>query len=191
MGLNMTGSSDDEVVLPFIELSNREIRLDGVMRVPDGSLWKYLLQGIPLQKLCGTGPEFDEFNIRLVTPIVNNPPSQISLGDWQMPPEYLAIDLAEYVCNKFTEKLPSLGYDKFQVADATERIYQELNQIAISGMSDLFKCIIFIVDTFKANAQLWGVGRGSSCASYVLFIIGLHMIDCIKWDIDMAEFFHD
>ena len=35
---------------------------------------------------------------------------------------------------------------------------------------------------------LWGVGRGSSVASYALFLIGVHKIDSVKYDLDWREF---
>jgi DNA polymerase III alpha subunit len=33
------------------------------------------------------------------------------------------------------------------------------------------------------------VGRGSSVASYVLFLIGVHKIDPIKYELPIEEFF--
>jgi DNA polymerase III alpha subunit len=35
---------------------------------------------------------------------------------------------------------------------------------------------------------VWGVGRGSSVASYVLFLIGVHRIDSMKYNLDYKEF---
>ena len=58
-------------------------------------------------------------------------------------------------------------------------------------MTEFVKTVIFIVDTFKEAGIVWGVGRGSSCASYILFLLGLHLVDPIKFDISMDEFFHD
>jgi DNA polymerase III alpha subunit len=46
----------------------------------------------------------------------------------------------------------------------------------------------YVVDTLRANNVVWGVGRGSSVASYVLFIIGVHKIDSVKYDLDWREF---
>jgi DNA polymerase III alpha subunit len=40
----------------------------------------------------------------------------------------------------------------------------------------------------KENKIVWGVGRGSSVASYVLYLIGVHRIDSIKYDLDIREF---
>jgi DNA polymerase III alpha subunit len=35
---------------------------------------------------------------------------------------------------------------------------------------------------------VWGVGRGSSVASYVLYLIGVHKINSMYYDLDIEEF---
>jgi len=47
----------------------------------------------------------------------------------------------------------------------------------------------YVVDTLRSNSIVWGVGRGSSVASYVLFIIGVHKIDSVKYKLAINEFF--
>ena len=47
----------------------------------------------------------------------------------------------------------------------------------------------YIVDTLRENKVLWGVGRGSSVSSYVLFLIGIHKIDSVKYNLPIEEFF--
>jgi hypothetical protein len=56
---------------------------------------------------------------------------------------------------------------------------------------DLFPLLCYIkymVDTFRANNIVWGLGRGSSVASYVLYLIGVHKIDSIYYDLPITEF---
>jgi DNA polymerase III alpha subunit len=40
----------------------------------------------------------------------------------------------------------------------------------------------------KERNIVWGVGRGSSVASYVLFLIGTHKVDSVKYELDFNEF---
>jgi len=47
----------------------------------------------------------------------------------------------------------------------------------------------YVVDTLRENQIVWGVGRGSSVASYVLYLIGVHKIDSIKYKLPIEEFF--
>jgi DNA polymerase III alpha subunit len=46
----------------------------------------------------------------------------------------------------------------------------------------------YLVDTLRKNIIVWGVGRGSSVASYILYLIGVHRIDSLYYDLDIAEF---
>jgi len=46
----------------------------------------------------------------------------------------------------------------------------------------------YLVDVMKENHVIWGVGRGSSVASYVLYLLGVHRIDSIYYELDPAEF---
>jgi len=36
--------------------------------------------------------------------------------------------------------------------------------------------------------MIWGVGRGSSVASYVLYLLDVHRIDSMFYDLDPSEF---
>ena len=58
-------------------------------------------------------------------------------------------------------------------------------------MLDLLKIVKYLVDTFEKNNIIWGVGRGSSVASYALHLLGLHMIDSIKYNLPIEEFFKE
>ena len=40
----------------------------------------------------------------------------------------------------------------------------------------------------RENQLIWGVGRGSSTASYVLYLLGVHRIDSMYYDLDPEEF---
>jgi len=48
--------------------------------------------------------------------------------------------------------------------------------------------MIYIVDMMRKNNLVWGVGRGSSVASYVLYLIGIHKIDSLKYNLNIEEF---
>ena len=56
-------------------------------------------------------------------------------------------------------------------------------------MYDVLYVMKYIVDTLRENKVLWGVGRGSSVSSYVLFLIGIHKIDSVKYNLPIEEFF--
>ena len=61
-----------------------------------------------------------------------------------------------------------------------------LNLVVVSKESDAAD--IWISENMSENDIVWGVGRGSSVASYVLYLIGVHRIDSIKYNLDWREF---
>ena len=83
-------------------------------------------------------------------------------------------------------KLPD---DKLEIYG--RRVDNELAMIKKMNMAEFFRTLIYVVETLKSTKTVWGVGRGSSCASLVLYLIGLHRVDPVKFNIDMTEFFHD
>lgn len=104
--------------------------------------------------------------------------------DWIIPDEYANLNLDEYVL-KLINSLPLSDYERGEI-----RLLNELQEFRARGLENLLKTIIYIVDKFKDLKIVWGVGRGSSCASYLLFKIGLHSVDSLKYNIPASEFFH-
>jgi DNA polymerase III alpha subunit len=95
---------------------------------------------------------------------------------WHMPEEYKNLDIAEHVltlCNT-QEELQRCGQELL--------LYQERN------LFDLLRYLKNLVDIMVSNHIIWGVGRGSSVASYVLYKLGVHRIDSMYYNLDPAEF---
>ena len=95
---------------------------------------------------------------------------------WAMPDDYKNLDIAQHIlalCQTDAE-LQRVGEELL--------LYQERN------LFDLLRFMKYLVDTLRKNNIVWGVGRGSSVASYVLFLLGVHKIDSMYYDLDIAEF---
>jgi DNA polymerase III alpha subunit len=69
-----------------------------------------------------------------------------------------------------------------------DRVTDELTLFIEREMITVLQYLKYIVDTMRTNSILWGVGRGSSVASYCLYLIGIHKIDSIKYNLDIKEF---
>jgi len=98
-------------------------------------------------------------------------------SEWFMPQEYKELDVYSFVMNKAGDDLAEL-----------ERVEEELAQFKVRGMNNLLRYMIYLVDFMRENGIVWGVGRGSSVASYVLYLIGVHRIDSIQYGLDWREF---
>lgn len=95
---------------------------------------------------------------------------------WYMPDEYKAMDIAAYV----------LGLCK---TDAElQRCGEELLLFQERNLFDLLRYLKYLVDVMTENRLIWGVGRGSSVASYVLYKLGVHRIDSMYYELDPTEF---
>jgi DNA polymerase III alpha subunit len=95
---------------------------------------------------------------------------------WRMPEEYVKLDIARWVLNQ-CETDPEL-----------QRVADELMLFQERNLFDLLRWLKYFVDTMRANQVVWGVGRGSSVASYVLYLIGVHKINSMYYDLDISEF---
>jgi len=69
-----------------------------------------------------------------------------------------------------------------------QRVGEELLLFQERGLFDLLKYLKYLVDTMRDNGVIWGVGRGSSVASYVLYLIGIHKVDSMYYDLPITEF---
>ena len=94
-----------------------------------------------------------------------------------MPDEYKELDVVAHLYN-----LCKGDDERFH------RVNEELAEFERRGMFNLLRYIIYLVDFMRENNIVWGVGRGSSVASYVLYLIGIHKIDSIQFGLDWREF---
>lgn len=95
--------------------------------------------------------------------------------NWFIPDEYKNMDIEGFLVHV----CPKEHYN---------RLIEELQEFRNRNMLDLLRWLKYLVDTCRKNNILWGVGRGSSVASYVLYLIGVHRIDSIKYKLDWREF---
>ncbi len=68
------------------------------------------------------------------------------------------------------------------------RVAEELELFRARNLFPVLQTLIYIVDTMRKHNIVWGIGRGSSVASYCLYLIGVHRIDSYKYNLDIHEF---
>jgi hypothetical protein len=95
---------------------------------------------------------------------------------WFMPDEYRDMDIAEYILSLCDKQ------------EQLQRVGQELLLYQQHDLFDLLRYMKYLVDVMRENNVIWGVGRGSSVASYVLYLLGVHRIDSMYYDLDPQEF---
>ena len=128
---------------------------------------------------CQTSDDLTQYVNRLQQEHLNYPIpiQQIDPTNWFIPYEYKTMDILDWL------------YQRCPTPEVRERVVEELRLFAKHDMIPVLKTMKYVVDTLRANNVVWGVGRGSSVASYVLFIIGVHKIDSVKYKLPINEFF--
>jgi DNA polymerase III alpha subunit len=96
-------------------------------------------------------------------------------NNWFMPDEYKNMDIEKFLI----DVCPVENYN---------RLMDELVAYKQRDMYNLLCWLKYFVDTCRKTNVVWGVGRGSSVASYVLYLIGVHRIDSVKYNLDWQEF---
>jgi DNA polymerase III alpha subunit len=101
---------------------------------------------------------------------------KIAQDNWYMPAEYINFDIAKWVLDQCKED------------HELQRVGEELIKFQEYGLFPLLCYCKYLVDTMRKNNVVWGVGRGSSVSSYVLYLIGIHRINSLHYDLSIDEF---
>jgi len=96
--------------------------------------------------------------------------------NWFIPEEYRNFDIVNWLFDQCTNQ------------EQRDRVALEIELFVQHGMYDVLVYLKYLVDTMRKNKIIWGLGRGSSVASYCLFLIGVHKIDSIKYGLEITEF---
>jgi len=121
------------------------------------------------------GFTFSKFNDQLDSISIEDF-DQALQSDWFMPEEYKEFDVEEWCISRCTTD------------QQKERVYDEMEAYRSRKMIPLLQWTKHFVDTCNENGIVWGVGRGSSVASFVLYLLGVHQIDSVKYNLDWQEF---
>jgi len=121
-------------------------------------------------------PAFVRYNELTLQAVTVEEFDHMNQGNWLMPDLYKNLDIAEHV----------LGLCESEAA--LQRVGEELLLYQARDLFDLLRYLKFLVDIMKQNNLIWGVGRGSSVASYVLYLLEIHRIDSLHYNLDIAEF---
>lgn len=98
------------------------------------------------------------------------------VNNWNMPDEYADLDIFQYLIDKCTTD------------EQIERVAEEYQEFDNRGLLNVLRFLKYMIDLCKKNNIVLGVGRGSSVASYCLYLLGAHKIDSIKYKLDIKEF---
>ena len=99
-----------------------------------------------------------------------------NITDWHMPAEYHELDILNYLLDR-------CGNDQERA-----RVEEEYKIFDEKGFTKVLQFLVYFIDTLRQHNIVWGVGRGSSVSSFCLFLIGVHKINPLLYDLDYREF---
>jgi DNA polymerase III alpha subunit len=98
---------------------------------------------------------------------------------WHMPKQYQDLDIAEWLIQQC------------KTNSELERVGDELLMYQEKQLFPLLCYLKYLVDVMREHNIVWGVGRGSSVSSYVLYLIGVHRINSLQYNLDIREFLRE
>lgn len=109
--------------------------------------------------------------------------------DWNIPQSYKQMNVEQYIIDKLTQECEQLQQDQIQQRE--RRVANELALYKENQLYDVLRVLIYIINKFETHGIVWGVGRGSSVSSYVLYLIGVHDIDSVFFELEIEDFIKD
>lgn len=175
----------------MIELKDRTLWYDGSISIDPKDIQKYIrINNLFVTHLTD---DIKQYNRNVVD--TDRIMIKSTLNDfdtrWNIPESYFNIDVFDYINNKFLTSCNEFQFSDNEVISRFKRIKSEYAVFNKLGLNDLLRTLIYIIDKFKQNNIVWGVGRGSSVSSYILYLMEVHDIDSIEYDLDFTEFLGD
>ena len=122
-----------------------------------------------------TGVDFEQLQTVPDRPILAEV-DKANINNWHMPQKYYDINVLQWLL------------DKCQNNEEKMRVTEEYKLFEKKKFVKVLQFLIYFIDTLRANNVVWGVGRGYSVASFCLFLIGVHKINPLQYDLDYTEF---
>jgi len=102
--------------------------------------------------------------------------------EWTIPKRYQELDITDLCIEGLVNK--RVNKDEY-----VNRLSWELKRMEEMGMFPFVRCLVYVTDKLREADVVWGVGRGSSCASLVMFLLDINRVDPVKYGIPAEEFF--
>lgn len=168
------------------QLKDRILWIDGVSEVPAKEVLHFLERGLPASHIAvpEVTPDLVEFNKVSSEPLLPKTDVKAAFPPaWILPEPYASLDVKEHLITLAERISPDALYER-----RVERLVEEIDLFLELGYADLLRALTYVVDELTKRKIVWGVGRGSSCSSYLLYLLGLHEVDPVKYDIPLSDF---
>lgn len=174
------------------QLKDRFLWLDGDSTIEPNAIADMVLSGLKLKRgvyVSDVDDDIRRFNSISDYQLEVKTENRDFNFDWNIPVEYKEMNLRKLILKKLSEEVEK--NDELTEEDIEirlNRIDDELELYYKTNLNMLLRTAIFVIDTFRQKGVVWGVGRGSACSSYILYLIGVHDIDSVYYELDVSDF---
>lgn len=172
------------------KLEDRTLWYDGDSTIPESDLIDLITKGVSVSGLFvdEMSNNIKQYNayvkgtdkIRVKSEVV------VDTIEWVMPEAFKRLDPMQHII-----RIADRAIDGDDRQGRLDRVVEELVLYDEMGLMEILKVLIYIINTLQTNNVVWGVGRGSSVSSYVLYLIGVHDVDSFLYGLDIRDFLHD
>lgn len=182
-----------ELLADFTELNNRKLWYDGDNTVNTTYLYDKLLDGCDISSYFveDITPEIKQYNRYNEKKLQVKGVLSNIVNEWNIPDDYKNIVLKPYILSKLYKEIVAANFSDDDVDARIARVDVELALWAEHELELFLKALIYIVESFVVNDVVWGVGRGSSCCCYILYLIGIHNVDSVLYNLELSDFFKE
>lgn len=173
----------------YTQLNDRVLWHDGGITIPPSKLYDYL-DLVGSVHVTDITPDVRQYNS--LVPEQQRITVKTELNSWKkswtIPDEFLSIDVLKYCITLLDSEASTAGFTQEQRDLRLHRLVSELRVYKKNKLFNLLRTLIYVINTFNRDGVVWGFGRGSSVSSYVLYLIGVHDVDSVEYDLDFSDF---
>jgi DNA polymerase III alpha subunit len=169
------------------QLNNRTLWYDGISSYNADTLDDILQLG-KVKYVNSITPEVIEFNTHanVQDQMIHKQICNEISTQWNIPIEYQLLNIEEYVFEAHDILFNNI--DPTILCKREKRLAEELLLFTKLNMIPIVRVVIWITYMLNSNNVVWGIGRGSSVSSYLLYIIGIHDVDSFIYDLPVTDF---
>lgn len=170
------------------ELTDRKLYFDGDSVVSPNRIIEMIDKGLTEVYVSEETNDIKRYNRITQKPIREKTTVRPLKFDWKLPKKYQDLDVVEYVIDKWAVECVNNDITSRDADTRAIRVSDELHLYKTLELFPILRAIIYIINTLQEKDIVWGVGRGSSVSSYVLYLIGVHDVDSVKYNLEITDF---
>lgn len=165
----------------MLDLGNRVLLNNGISIIDDDRALQYLLtEGeLPEHIKVMESADTKKYHTKYRKDI------SYELSDTEISPD-TSYDEGEFdaICDELYDSRRDVVHEDTH----NNRFNMELDYFERNGHQHLIVKLYHLIQRFREDGVVWGVGRGSACASYIFYLMGVHDVNSILYELEFKEF---